>query len=988
MVVFRLFIPIIIFSFIFNTLSSQTVSEYNRVLDKGNEYYTKGDLINAKASYEYALRIRPEEEIPKEKLDEVMIKLREKMTHMDQYTRVISEADELFRKEEFELAIKKYQEASSIIESEGYPEEKIREIEGKKDESRANQIAYEDAIYRAEKYLKYSKYEKALEEYDKALQAIPDDPTVLERIAELRVEKVELEKNMEIYDEIVMNADRLLMLKYYREAKEEYQKASEARPDEEYPRMKITEVDNLLIKRGEYERLIDSADEFYSSKNLDEAKIRYQQALTLYPYENYPKDMLSKTNAALIELKGADVIYNEAVKAADAFLAKRDYSNAIKEYENASSIKPVERYPIKKIAEINMIREEMENAELSYNMALKRGEQYIAANDFENAKIEFEKANTLKPKEKLPIEKLSQVEKSLLAQNEVMQSFNQSMDRGVALMQNAEYDKARVEFENALVILPNNKSAKEKLNEIKAHFEEEKKKAKQYQEFIVNGDAFFADGDFDKARNNYVKALTIDASDPYPADKITEIDTQLKITVEQQKEFEKSIATGDIYFGNEEYENAKDAYEKALSIKPGAKYANDKIKEIESLLKNEADGDEEAYAAAIKEADGLFALQNYAEAKLLYIKASNLKPKEGYPKEKIKEIEGLLNDIAARQAEYNQLMAAADRMLESGETDKAKEKYEQASEIYPNEQAPRDKLKEIALLVVNNEISVQNAYNDLIFEADVLFSNQKYDEAKVKYQKALKLKPGEGHPTQRLEEMKGLSQTLEKEEDHYSRLIAEADRLFTSKEYQQAKEKYMEASLMFPAEEHPKNRIEEINLLNRKANQNNQQAYDKAIADADKFFAAAEYSNALDSYRQALEMEPDENHPLQMIEKINKILSDNAMRKILNSSVNIQNNDEEKFSFEPLAPEDRKGSVLLISARGIASRSFKVFVNFGKGGSKNGGYILPVTPSDSAEEFIIPLGKQNKWFTEDNNWFKLIPQGGSIEVTRIEIVKE
>jgi hypothetical protein len=112
------------------------------------------------------------------------------------------------------------------------------------------------------------------------------------------------------------------------------------------------------------------------------------------------------------------------------------------------------------------------------------------------------------------------------------------------------------------------------------------------------------------------------------------------------------------------------------------------------------------------------------------------------------------------------------------------------------------------------------------------------------------------------------------------------------------------------------------------------------------------------------------------------------MRDIVSSPVTINNNQEEKFSFDPLSDADRKSSILIIKAKGIASRNFKVFVNYGRGGSKNGGYILPVSPSDEENEYMIPLGKQNKWFSEDNNWIKIIPQGGSVDISVMKIAKE
>ena len=118
-----------------------------------------------------------------------------------------------------------------------------------------------------------------------------------------------------------------------------------------------------------------------------------------------------------------------------------------------------------------------------------------------------------------------------------------------------------------------------------------------------------------------------------------------------------------------------------------------------------------------------------------------------------------------------------------------------------------------------------------------------------------------------------------------------------------------------------------------------------------------------------------------------KILNDNAFRKLVTSSKSIQNNEEEKLSFETLAVSDRKNSILVIRARGMGIRDFKVFVSYGKGGSKNGGFIMPVPGGDEMKEYLFELGNQYSWFSEDNNWISITPQGGSIEVTLVEIAK-
>lgn len=977
-----------LFIFISGIAYSQSTDEYQQTLDQANKYYTQGDYINAKASYQYASRLRPSENYPKEKLQKAVEKLREKMALMDDYTKAISEADVYFRQGDYDNAVKKYKEAEKIIPSEGYSEQKIKDIEVAKNKDRADQIAYDDAVYRAEKYVKYNKFSEAIKEYEKALALFPDDKLAKQQIEELRIKDSELSKTLEVYDEVIQNADRLFTLKYYENAKSEFEKASAARPDEDYPKIKIQEIEALLVKKGDYDKIIVQADNLYADKSLEPAKKKYQEALSVYPSESYPKGMIDKINAALVEKKGREQVYTDAIASADKFYASKDYANALKEYESASELKPRETYPQEKIAEIDEIIKEQSNLDQKYDIAIKRGEQFLVENDFTNAKAEFEKAKNMKPSDAVPIAKLSVVTEALKKQEALLASYNTSMSKGQEYLDNGNFDKAKTEFQNALVIFPGDESATAKINEITALKSNLDEKSLQYAEQIQLADQNFTDKDYNNARQNYEKALAMDESQLYPTEQIAVIDKILADNQELQNSFNKAMATGDIYFGNQEYESALAEYQKALALKPDAKIAQEKIAEVNGLLLTVAGSEEDKYNETLSEADGLFSAQKYTEAKLAYIKASNMKQKEEYPKNKIKEIETILSDEATKQAEYNKLVSAADRMLEAGDYEKARERYNEALLILPMESYPQEKLTEIDNKILEQELNVQEQYNLLITDADKLFTQKEYNSAKIKYQNALKLKPNEGHPQQRLADIEQLSSELEKLEDQYSRLIASADMLYTSKEYDQAKAKYIEASALFPEEQHPKKRIDEINLINQSSTQQNTQAYDKAIADGDKFFASASYTKALDSYHQAQTLNPEETYPGEMIDKISALMASNAMRTVLASTESIPNNEEKKFTFDQLDITDRKSSLLVIRIRGIASRNFKVFVNYGKGGTKNGGFILPITPGEETEEFTIPIGKQNMWFSEDNNWITITPQGGSVDVSGIQITKE
>ena len=960
--------------------------DYAATIAKADEYFKKGDYINAKSSYQYASRLKPEEQYPKDRLRETIDKLRQKMARMEEYTAVLTEADNLYRKKEYDQAIAKYREAGKIIPSEGYPEEKIKEIEGAKDEARKQQIAYDDAIYRADKYVKYRKYEEAIEAYRSAAEIMPGEPYPAEQIKALESELEALVEARNAYESIIANADRLYSLKYYENARAEFQKAADARPEDDYPKSMIAKIDNLLVKKTEFDKHVEAGDSKYMSKNLEGAKQSYQQALTIYPSESYPKDMIEKINAALMDQVSADDLYASAISAADQFLASDDYANALQEYGIAKDLKPDEPYPTRKIDEINTILKAKEEGEQEYALAIKLGDQYLNAGAHAEAKTEFEKALAIKPGEDYPTERLSIAVAALNDEADLMASYKQSMDKGDAFMQQKEYEKAIAAYKDALVLIPGDNLADEKIDEAQKLMGQQQQSALLYSQYIKEADQFMASNDLMAARDNYQLALDTDPQATYPQEKINLINQTLEDQRSVNAAYNKAIATADIYFNNKEYNRAKAEYEKASELKPNENYPKDKLGEISAAMVVLApQGDE--YTETLKEADGLMGLQEYDKARLLYLKAANMRPKEQYPKDKIEEIDSIVSRQESEQAEYNRLVSAADRMLESGDYDMARERYSQALEVMPAEQYPREKLAEIDQLILKQELDVQEAYNAIIEEADQLFAQQAYDGARIKYQNALKYKPGEAYPLNKLDEIDALSSDLKRQQDQYNKLIVEADNAFTGRNYQVAKTKYAAASQLFPEEEHPRVRLEEINVIIRSSNQNAMQAYEKTVADADKFFSAGAYGQALGSYRTANAMMPDEAYPQEMIDKIMKILNDNAFRKLLTSSKSIQNNEVEKFSFDPISVADRKSSILVIRVRGMGIRDFKVFVSYGKGGSKNGGFIMPMPAGDDMKEYLFELGNQYTWFSEDNNWISLTPQGGSIEVTLVEIAK-
>ena len=101
----------------------------------------------------------------------------------------------------------------------------------------------------------------------------------------------------------------------------------------------------------------------------------------------------------------------------------------------------------------------------------------------------------------------------------------------------------------------------------------------------------------------------------------------------------------------------------------------------------------------------------------------------------------------------------------------------------------------------------------MIASADKLFSERKYEQAKIEYQKALDLKPDEKYPAEKIAEISKLLNSFADENKEYNDAISKADELFNLKKYAEANLIYMKAANIKPKEQYPKDRMLEIDQI-------------------------------------------------------------------------------------------------------------------------------------------------------------------------------
>ncbi|MBW6482603.1 MAG: hypothetical protein K0B10_06040 [Vicingaceae bacterium] len=964
--------------------------KYTTAIKRADAAFKERNWEKATMEYNAASSHKPTEAYPKNKIKEIETIVANEKKVTKEYNDLLVTADAFFLNKEYEKAKVDFQKAAALKDYEQYPKNKIKEIEGilaelnkKEAAEKALNEKYQALIVVADKALAAKSYQEAKTKYNEALGVKPAEQYPKNKLKEIEGALADLAKKEaeekalnEKYQALIVVADKALGAKSYQEAKGKYNEALVVKPAEQYPKDKIKEIESALAdiakKEAEekalnekYQNLITAADKSLLAKTYEDAKGKYNEALSLKSEEKYPKDKLKEIEGILAELnkkeaeeKALNEKYQNLITVADNALAAKSYQEAKTKYNEALGVKPAEQYPKNKLKEIegalaDLAKKEAEEKALNekYQALIVVADKALGAKSYQEAKTKYNEALVVKPAEQYPKDKLKEIEGALAdlakkeaeekALNEKYQNLITAADKALLAK---TYEDAKGKYNEALSLKSEEKYPKDKLKEIEGILAElakkkaeeeaskmaEKEREEKYQQLIASGDKALLNKSFDEAKNSYNEALGVKPAEQYPKDKLKEIEGLLAELAKKKAEEEAALkaekALNEKYQGliiladkaltAKSYQEAKGKYNEALGLKPAEQYPKDKIKEIETIL-NELSSKEEQekalnlkYQGLITAADKALGTKTYQDAKDKYSEASGLKPNEKYPKDKLKEIENILAELAKKEREselekeaerkkreyYQAVIAQADAEYFADNFDKAEKKYQEALLIYAEEQYPKNQLKAIAEAKSRkqNEQAINDKYNAIIIEADKAFNSETYDLAKVKYNEALKVKPSESYPKNRLDEIEKILIELAKKEEitvklnaqdqkkkEYDSFIEFADKQFTDKSYDQAKSTYQKALSVIPSEEYPKNKIDEINKIlaeiaekERKeksetlAMKARREKYEKLIFDGDKNFMLDNYDNARDNYQQALVLFENEQYPKDQLVKI------------------------------------------------------------------------------------------------------------------------
>ncbi|MBE0637229.1 MAG: tetratricopeptide repeat protein [Bacteroidales bacterium] len=1020
-------------------------NSYKEAVLKGDEHFLADEYELAKSYFEEASRLKPAESYPRARITEINNLFAELEVKEQQYLQAVAQGDDHFSRQSWDAALAEYHRAEKLKPGEPYPGEKIAEITGVL--SGLTDAEYQSVMAQGEILLQQKSYDQAILTFQKAIELKPGENLPKDKISEINGILADFAQAEENYQTVIATGNQLLAVKDYEKAIETFSKASAMRPEDEYPKSRIAEINTILAGieavEADYQEAIKAGDEFFRGKSYESALAEFQKASELKREEVYPKIRISEITALLATISESEAEYQFIIKEANQLLDQKNYNQALTEFQKASNLKPEEMFPKSKITEINSLLAELAEMEVTYQATINLGDQLFGQKEYNQSLAEFQKASNLKPDENYPKEKIAEINTLLAGLAETDAAYQAAITRGDQLFSQKEYDQALAEFEKASSLKPEENYAKEKIAEINTLLAGLAETDAAYQAAITRGDQLFGQKSYDQAVAEFQKASDLKPEENYPKSKITEINTLLAGLAETDAAYQAAITRGDQLFSQKEYDQAVAEFQKASSLKPVENYPKEKIAEINTLLAGLAETDA-AYQAAITRGDQLFLQKDYDQAVAEFQKASNLKPDENYPKEKIAEINTLLTGLAETDAAYQAAITRGDQLFGQKSYDQAVAEFQKASDLKPDENYPKEKITEIntllaglaetdaayqAAITLGDQLFGQKEYNQSLAEfqkasdlkpeeiypkskideistifrkiaetntayesaieiGEQFVKEEKFDLAKAEFQKATELKPAEEYPKNKLIEIDALAAELAEKQLQYNNFITAGDFHYDAGNLHEAKVSYNSALAIFPNSSYPKDKTAAIDVTLREELERIQKEYNAAVAEADRLFGTKAYDDAINQYQIASGIKPDETYPQSRISEITKIIEANVVVDVVKTIEIVESNVVSKYGFSPVPRQGRRESYIILKARNLSEHDFRVFLNYGKDETNNGGFVINIPNSVQTRDYIVKVGGQYRWFSEDNNWISLQPEGGNVEVSMIQISQE
>lgn len=628
--------------------------------------------------------------------------------------------------------------------------------------------------------------------------------------------------------------------------------------------------------------------------------------------------------------------YQSLITMGDKEFNNAEYIKAKSYYQEALRIKkddPTAKSKLNKT--IQKIREQSEKEEIFFQY-VDEADNHYNNGDYEKALTSYNKATKLFPKDEYTLEQIKIVTQKINDEKENIAAFNEFVNNGDRFMNQEKYTEATLQYKAALNLFPNNSSIKEKYNNAKSLKDNYDRLSSDFERLKREANDFVIRKKYAEAIEKYQQALSIFPNDSDLKSLINSLTTQKDIS----DRYNSKINEADSLYLEKSYEKAKNAYNEALAVIPDDPYSSDMIVRIDETLNSDEYKSLKNFLTFLEEAKELESNNKIDEALTKYKSAIKQNPGDEFTSQKIDYLTNIINTRNKEielNAQYTALINKGDNSVNSEDYYSALDFYTQAYNLIPNKNEAKEKkdntqkhIKEIEAQLALEKQKWDEYYAVAMNTAQSFMNERNYPEAIKEYNKALRFKENDQTATQ------GLNNATQLNDARLANLMKE---------------------------------------------------YNQYITNGDNQFNTNNLDKAIEFYSKALALNTGNTYPSEMIDKISILLQENKLVVLVNETIEIKSNETKRFNFEPIDVTTRKGNYILIKAKNLSDKSYSMFISYGSSNSNNGSLIVRTPNNQDVNNYIIRIGSQYKWFSEDNTWIELTPEGGDIEIELMEITK-
>lgn len=887
---------------------------FNKLIKEADAFAAQSKYQDAITKYEAALQMNHTDEYANKELIrmEDLLAAEKKQAALSnqadaEYNNLIKAAETLKAQKKYKEAIAKFEEAYTK-KKEDYPLTQIDEIKEliyKQEREAENQKKYDDLMKAGEILVKQKSYRSARDTYEQASklklsETLPKTKMAeLDKLIEGQQALIDKKKN---YDDAIAAADQFFKDEKWAESKAKYEEAIKIESASTYPseRIKLIQIELDKIEKekqrlAQIEKLLAEGQKALTDKQLDPAKLKYEEVLKLDAENATAKAKLTEIQGLLDAAKKnaeLEANFKKLVDEGDALVKTSKWEDAVAKYDAAIKLKadPTVDAKItdakKKLADSKNAAEKKAN----YDAAMLAGEKLMSEKKWDEAKAKFNEAIGFDETQTAPKEKIKLIDAELAKiadANQKKEAFDKLMKEANDLYAATKLTEAKAKVNEALVLDKMSQPAKDLLAKIDADIKAQGDAAAKKDKFdaaIKAGDDLVAQNKLKEAKAKYTEAGVIDGTSAIPPAKIKEVDDIIAAESDAaakkalNEKFDAAMKAGsDLALANK-LEEAKKKYEEAKGIDGTRPEPQAKIDEINAKLKAIADAKQakEAFDALIIDGDKLLTENKFDEAKAKFTEAQSLDGASTIPPAKLKLVEekrAAQNDAAAKKAlqeKFDAAMKAGDDLLATEKLEAARAKFVEAQGIDGTRPEPKAKIDaiDVKLKALADAKNTSEKFNALITEGDNLLSAAKFDEAKAKYVEAGNLDKTSSVPPAKIkaleEQRAAQSDAAAKKalQERYTAAMKAGDDFMSAEKWQEARAKFVEAKGIDGSRTEPQTKIDEIDVkLKAIADaQSANQKFDAAIKAGDDLLAQSKYDEAKAKYAEAANL--DKNSPI------------------------------------------------------------------------------------------------------------------------------